>query len=103
MSSRNYRPERTEASLSSAIVRHLQAEGKTLAQIGKMMGGLSHAFVSQVRGGKKSLTMARLEMLEKELGRPLPVLLLQAVDRSPRPAELEESYKHLRKMLDDAE
>ena len=98
MSAEEYRLKRVDVSLSAAIVRRLQREGRTLKQIGDMMG-LTHAFISQVKSGKKSLTIARLEMLEKALNRPLPIIFLQAVEESPRPKGLERSYRHLTKVL----
>lgn len=96
-----YSQRYADSSLSAAIVKQLQQEGMTLKEIGDMMGGLSHAFISQVKNGKKNFTMARLEKLEIALDRPLPMLLLQAVEKVPRPKELEKSYKNLRKKLSD--
>lgn len=86
-------------SLSSSIIRNLQKqENMTLKQIGQLMN-LSESFMSYVRNGTRSLTMARLRMLEKSLKRPLPLLFLEAVDKNSIPKSLQPQYKLLQQAL----
>lgn len=99
MKSKNFRLKYVSSYLSKAIIKSLQNEGMTLKDIGEKMGGLTHSFISQVKNGNRNLTMVRLEMLEKALKRPLPIIFLQAIESGPRPKELERPYKLLRQSL----
>jgi transcriptional regulator with XRE-family HTH domain len=100
MSSKNLHLKRVEPCISAGIVRRLQKrEGMTLKEIGEKMGGLSHSFISQVKSGSRSLTMARLLMLEKELDRPLPIIFLQGVEEICGARKLKGPYKLLKDWL----
>ena len=88
----------TDTSLSADIVRQLQQEGMTLKQIGHLVG-LSESYVSYVRKGVRSFTVARLRKLEKALNRPLPLLLLQALHEHSVPKGLRPQYEALRQSL----
>ncbi len=90
------------SSLSANIVTMLQKEGMTLDEIGKKMGGLSHAFISMVKKGKRSFTVKRLQMLEVSLRKPLPEILLNAVQEYSVPHDLKSQYKRLRKILEES-
>ncbi len=73
-----------EANLSADLVRHLQAQGMTLRQIGERMG-LSESFISRVANRKRSLTIEHLLRLQEAMGTPLPLLLLEAVTHDSVP------------------
>ncbi|HRX86372.1 MAG TPA: helix-turn-helix transcriptional regulator [Phycisphaerae bacterium] len=64
--------------LSSALVAYLRREGKTLREIGEMVG-LSESFVSRVANGERSFTIEHLALFEAALGEPLPALVMQAM------------------------
>jgi transcriptional regulator with XRE-family HTH domain len=84
--------------LSSDIVHYLQDEGKTLKEIGILMG-LSESYISYVKSGSHKFTETRLKKLEKSLGKPLPLILLQAVNKQKIPKELKPQYEALKKIL----
>ena len=91
--------EYVDSALSANIVGRLQKEGKTLKQIGNMMGGLSHSYISLVKSRRRNLTMAHLKMLEEALNRPLPLLFLQAIEEEYIPKNLRTQYRLLKKIL----
>jgi len=100
MAAKNLHLKHVSPSISSGIVLLLQRkEGMTLKEIGHKMGGLSHSFISQVKSGSRSLTMARLLMLEKALDRPLPIIFLQSMEEICGPAKLKGPYKLLKDWL----
>ena len=89
--------------LSSSIVIYLQEkENMTLKEIGGLMK-LSESFISYVKKGERSFTIARLQLLEKALKRPLPWLFLDAVDKNSIPADLKAQYKLLRRAFTSLE
>jgi transcriptional regulator with XRE-family HTH domain len=66
------------SSTSASLVSYLRGQGKTLRQIGEMVG-LSESFISRVAKGDRSFTLDHLSAFERELGEPLPALLLQSM------------------------
>ena len=90
--------KRMRNSISTDIIRQLQKKGRTLKDIGKLMG-LSESSISRVRKGDRSLTMLRLRKLEAKLNVPIPLLLLQAIDPTSVPKELKAQYEALREIF----
>lgn len=94
-------PSVSALELSAALVTYLRGQGKTLREIGDVIG-LSESFVSRVANGERSLTIDHLAAFERELGEPLPALVLQAmwgreVNDEQRPA-FEEALRLLREL-----
>ena len=86
--------------LSAGIIQMLRQEGKTLKAIGELMG-LSESAISLVNKGKRNLTIDRLQLLEKNLNRPLPKILLQTIDLEAVPPDMQKSYRALKRALVD--
>lgn len=63
-------------SFSRDVVQFLR-NTRTLKEIGRLIGR-SESFVSLVGKGKRSLTINHLLKLEKVLGEPLPLIILEA-------------------------
>jgi transcriptional regulator with XRE-family HTH domain len=99
MKTENLQYKHIDTHISAGIVRRLQKEGMTLKDIGEKMGGLSHSFISQVKNGNRGFTMARLLMLEDEIDRPLPIIILQGAEEIWGPEKLKEPYKILQQWL----
>jgi transcriptional regulator with XRE-family HTH domain len=70
----------------------------TLKQIGASMG-VSESFISLVKKGARSFTIARLTRLEQSLNKPLPLIFLAAIDRESVPKELKPQYELLKEAL----
>ena len=85
--------------LSSDIVKYLQQNSRTLKQIGKL-AGLSESFISRVGKGERSFTIKHLLKLEKAVGQPLPLLLIEATKEDSLTGEMRELYRSLRKSLE---
>ncbi len=99
MKTENLQSKRIDPKISTGIVHRLQKEGMTLSEIGNKMGGVGHSYISQVKSGNRSFTMARLLMLEDELDRPLPIIILQGAEEIWGPEKLKQPYKLLRQWL----
>ena len=87
-----------EANLSADLVKYLQSQGMTLRQIGEALD-LSESFISRVAHRKRSLTIEHLLRLQEALGKPLPLLLLEATSQDAVPAELAPLYEKAREVL----
>jgi transcriptional regulator with XRE-family HTH domain len=70
----------------------------TLRQIGDAMG-LSESFVSRVGNKKRGLTIERLLRLQDAVGKPLPLLLLEATSQDSVPESLAPLYEKARDVL----
>jgi transcriptional regulator with XRE-family HTH domain len=90
--------KQVEANLSADVVRHLQAQGMTLRQIGESMG-LSESFISRVASRKRSLTIEHLLRLQDATGKPLPLLLLEATADDSLPESMAPLYEKAREVL----
>lgn len=77
--------------LSAALVAHLRRDGKSLRQIGEMVG-LSESFVSRVAKGERSFTIEHLALFEEALGEPLPALIMQAMWSHDLPARQQREF-----------
>lgn len=101
MSPKSPKSQSVDKSLCTRIIERLQYEGLSLERIGEYMG-LSRAYICMVKSGQRNLTMARLKKLEVGLRRPLPLLLMQAIEGASVPEELTSEYKILRSILKQA-
>lgn len=90
--------KQVEANLSADVVRHLQAQGMTLRQIGESMG-LSESFISRVAHRRRSLTIEHLLRLQDATGKPLPLLLLEATNDDSVPESMAPLYEKARAVL----
>lgn len=80
--------------ISEDVIRLLRGKGMTLKEIGKMIG-CSESFISMAGRGQRSLTIDHLTMLEKKLGKPLAILLLESVDPKKVDKKLKPLYNQL--------
>jgi transcriptional regulator with XRE-family HTH domain len=91
--------ERTvSSSLSGDVIDLLLKRGMTLTAIAEAIGA-TKSFVSRVKSRSRSLTIDHLTALEKELGEPLPLLLLEATPLDSIPPALQPLYRSTRKVL----
>jgi transcriptional regulator with XRE-family HTH domain len=79
-------------------VSYLRGQGKTLRQIGEMVG-LSESFISRVARGERSFTLDHLSAFEQQLGEPLPVLLLQTMSRRDLTARQQATFDEALQLL----
>lgn len=84
--------------LSAELVEYFRRQGKTLREIGEMMD-LGESFVSRVAKGKRRFTIDHLATLEKKLGKPLPLLLLETTPIESVPEDLRNLYAELAQLL----
>jgi transcriptional regulator with XRE-family HTH domain len=84
--------------VSSGIIHLLLKQGMNLTAIAKLLN-VSKSFVSRLKSGKRSLTLEHLRILERELGEPLPWLLIKATPLSSVPSELRPLYRATFKLL----
>ena len=85
--------------VSYDIVRYLQGQDRTLKEIGELMGGLSESFISRVLHKQRSLTLRHLSTLEKKLGMPLPMIIIEAIQVGSVPKRLRKVYTGFHKVL----
>ena len=89
-------------SLSSDIITYLCMQGYSQKQIGDALG-LSKTFISRVARQERSFTIEHLLKLEKKMGKPLPLLFLQAVSKEKLPAKIRPFYEKTLKLIEKAE
>jgi len=87
-------------SISYDVVRYLQKQNMTLKEIGKLMG-LGESFISRVLHKQRSFTLRDLSRLENAIGKPLPMILLEATEVNSVPKEFRKGYAAFRKVLSD--
>ncbi len=87
-----------EANLSADLVKHLRSQGMTLRQIADAMG-LSESSVNRVINKKRGLTIQHLLRLQDAIGKPLPLLLLEATSQNSVPEPLAPLYEKARDVL----
>ena len=88
-----------DSTLSADIINYLRTEKEmTLSEISRMLD-LSVSFLSRVAGKQRSFTIEHLVTLEKQLGQPLPLLLLKATSRESVPKHLSHLYDDLVELL----
>ncbi|MBU2544971.1 hypothetical protein KKC65_00740 [Patescibacteria group bacterium] len=81
--------------LSADIVGYLQEERKlTLKQIGGLIDK-SESFMCRIRLGQRNFRLEHLELLEKSLEIPIPLLILRARNES-MPQKLQNFYDILK-------
>ncbi|NOT02708.1 MAG: helix-turn-helix transcriptional regulator [Phycisphaerales bacterium] len=86
--------------LSMALVDYLREQGRTLHDIGDMIG-LSESFISRVANGHRGFTIDHLEAFERNLGQPLAALLVEARWRNSIPEEMRGKYEEVLTLLRD--
>ncbi len=91
-------PSVPTSSISASLVGHLRGQGKTLREIGEMIG-LSESFISRVAKGERSFTLDHLSAFEQQLGEPLPALLLQAMPRGNLTARQQAAFDEALQLL----
>ena len=92
------REKNAEKYLSADIVKYLKAQGMTLREIGERIG-CSESFVCYVGKGQRAFTTNHLASLEKSLGVPLPLLLLESVDEASLSNKMRPLYRSLRRLI----
>ena len=88
-----------DSALSRDIVKYLRNKKKKLKEIGELTG-LSESFISRVARGERTFRIEHLVQIERNLGRPLPLLLLEATELESLSGKLPELYKSLRTLLE---
>ena len=83
--------------LSQDVIDLLLDRGMTLTAIAKSIG-VTKSFLSRVKSRQRSLTIDHLIELEKELGEPLPLLLMAATPIESVPASLHALYRSTKLM-----
>jgi transcriptional regulator with XRE-family HTH domain len=73
-----------EHSLSASIVKALRDEGRTLKEIGDLLG-LSESFMSRVARGERNLTVAHIERLQQVVEEPFMLRVLESMQHSAKP------------------
>lgn len=87
-------------SFSSDIVNCLRNKGKTLKEIGQLIGR-GESFISLVANGKRNFTINHLLALEKAIGKPLPLLILEA-SKDSLSANMKSQYEDLKKIFESS-
>jgi transcriptional regulator with XRE-family HTH domain len=89
---------RISTRLSRDVSKLLLDRGMTLTEIAKLIG-VTKSYMSRVNSGDRSLTIEHLMMLEREIGQPLPLLLIDAIPLESVPAHLRPLYESTRRIL----
>src|SRR4051812_7796913 len=84
--------------ISRDVVKLLVDRGMTLTHIAKTLG-VTKSYISRVNSGTRSFTLDHLITLEREIGEPLPWLLIDAIPVASVPPELRPLYDMTRKLL----
>ncbi len=89
--------------LSSRIVDYLVAQGRTQAEVARLLG-VSQGYVSLVRSRERALTLDHLEALALGLDIPLGAMLLAATksDAAKPQSELSKHLERVIHLADDA-
>ena len=77
---------------SQDVVNYLRKQGKTLAQIGRILN-VEESYISRVSSGTRNLTLTHMQRLARSLDMPLPELLLAATPLDNVPARYKSLYK----------
>jgi len=81
---------------SSEVVEYLR-KSRTLKEIGALIG-LGESFISLVGRGERNFTVEHLIALEKSLNKPLPTLILEALQESVS-EDMKSQYGDLLKII----
>jgi len=76
---------------SRDVVELLVSRGMNLTGIAALLD-VSKSYISRVRSGTRSLTLDHLATLEEELGRPVALLLMEAIPRESVSAKARPLY-----------
>ena len=85
-------------SISADVVEYLLQGGMSLAEIAEILG-VTKSFVSRVKSRQRSLTLDHLAALERVMGKPLPLLLIEATPKEDVPADLLPLYEATKSVL----
>ena len=91
----------TTSSISTDLVAYLRSKGKTLKQIGEMIG-TGESFISRVGAGDRSFTLEHMEQFEQKLRKPIPVLLLESVWAKSIPASKKKAFNEALRLLEES-
>lgn len=72
------------ASLSSDCVSYLRSHGRKLRDIADLLD-VSESYISRVARGEREFTLRHLNRLELALGKPVPLMLLEAMRKDIDP------------------
>jgi len=92
--------ERRRAStrFSAELIRQLVKDGHNQTEIADMLG-VTKSYISRVAAGQRALTLEHLATLERALGKPMALLLLEGTaDPSDTPERIRERER-IRKLL----
>lgn len=92
-------PPKASLRFSREVVQYLR-QRMTLNKIGELID-CTESFVSLVGQGKRNLTINHLIRLEKSLHKPLPLLILEASEKSVS-KDMRPQYDSLHKILEKA-
>ena len=90
------------ARLSRDVVTLLIERGYTLTRIAGLLD-VTKSFISRVKAGTRSFTLEHLAVLERELGEPIPWLLIDSIPAESVSPELRPLYEMTRKLLKPAQ
>jgi transcriptional regulator with XRE-family HTH domain len=93
----------SKAHINSFLSRNIvttihQQQGRTYKMIGDMIG-CGESYISRVANGKRAFTLKHLAALEKKLGKPMPLLILESTDINNLTPEMKPLYEYLLKLM----
>lgn len=84
---------------SASIVQYLKKQRKMKLREIKELTGLSESYLSRISRGERNFRVDHLVSLEKALGEPLSILLIEATCPRPMSEKLEEALDVLKEAL----
>jgi transcriptional regulator with XRE-family HTH domain len=85
-------------SVSSDVIEYLLERGMSLSDIAANLC-VTKSFISRVRSRQRSLTLDHLAALERVMGKPLPLLLMEATPKEDIPPDLLPLYEATKSVL----
>jgi transcriptional regulator with XRE-family HTH domain len=89
---------RASARFSAELIRQLVKGGRKQIQIAGMLQ-VTKSFISRVAAGQRALTLEHLAMLERVLGKPIALLVLEGTARVDDAPERVGERERIRKLL----
>lgn len=87
---------------SAIIVQYLKKKKKLKLREIKELTGLSESYISRISRGERNFRLDHLVSLERALGKPLPILLIEASYPSAKSKELQEALDILKEALENS-
>ena len=84
---------------SASIVQYLKKQRKMKLREIKELTGLSESYLSRISRGERNFRLDHLVSLERALGKPLPILLIEASYPSAKNKELQKALDILKEAL----